>query len=123
MTTTYRHNSVDPLPVHMALTVTLVSSRLLRHSDIVAVLLQTTRYKSYDRLSEEAKAYASFRKNISKARKEFQDEWKSHQQMKMEGFNAQAAEEARLEREREEKALEENQKELERMRIERYVIS
>ena len=59
-----------------------------------------------------------FRKEISQARKKFLDEWKSQQQMKMEGFNAQAAEEARLEREREERALEENQKELERMRIE-----
>lgn len=61
----------------------------------------------------------NFRREINIARKQFQDEWKSQQQMKMEGFNTQAAEEASLEREREERALKENEKELERMRIER----
>ena len=111
----------DPLPTHMALLCTSFSSRLLRHPSLVAVL-QITRTKSYDRFSEEAKSYADFRRGISEARKKFQDEWRSHEQMKMEGFNAQAAEEARLERKREEEALRENQKELERMRIERYAI-
>ena len=113
---------VDPLPTHMALLTvasTSFSSRLLRHPSLAAVL-QITRSKSYDRFSEEAKSYADYRRGISAARKKFQDEWRSHQQMKMEGFNAQAAEEARLEREREEEALTENEKELERMRIERY---
>ena len=90
---------------------------LLRRSYILTSL--RSRNKSYDRNSEEVKAYANFRKELSKARKKFQAEIKSQQQMKIEGFNTQAAEERRLEREREERALEENEKELERMRIER----
>ena len=77
------------------------------------------RNKSYDRHSEEVKAYSDFRKELSKSREKFQAEIESQQQMKMEGFNTQAAEERRLEREREERALEENKKELERMQIER----
>ena len=98
----------------------LQTAPLLRQPGVVAAL-QIRRKSRLARIrnSEEEKAYVSFRSEISKARKTFQDEWKSQQQMKMEGSNVQAAEEARLEREREERALEENQIELERMRIER----
>lgn len=88
---------------------------LLRQPGVIAVL--QIRSKSYD--PEVVKAYERFRRKFSRTRKKFQDEWKTQQQMKVEGSDAQAAEEARLEREREERALEENQKELERMRIER----
>ena len=97
----------------------LRNAPLLRRSGFIAAL--QIRNKTYDRYSEEARDYVKFRREISLVRKKLLDEWKSQQQMKMEGFNAQAAEEARLEREREERALEENKKELERMRVERFI--
>lgn len=117
---------VDPLPTHMAMAARsflLRPSRslLLRQTGVMADL-HISRSKSHSRSAEEVKAYANFRREISQSRKKFQDEWRTQQQMKMEGFNAQAAKEARLEREREERALEENQIELERMRTERYVL-
>lgn len=52
---------------------------------------------------------------------EFQKDLRAKQEMSMEEFNVQAAEEARLEREVEEKALESNKMELERMSQKRFV--
>ena len=73
------------------------------------------RKKTYVQPKEEAKAYTFFRRELNKKRGVFLREWQEKQQMKMEDFNTQAAEEARVEREIEERALEANQRELDRM--------
>ena len=100
-----------------ACTFLLRNASLLRQSGFIAFL--QIRTKTHHRSSVEVKAYEKFRREITLARKKFQDEWKEQQQMKTEGVDAQAAKEARLEREREERALEENQREVERMKTER----
>ena len=89
----------------------------MRQSGFIAAL--QIRSKTYNRSSEEAKYYEEFKRKMTLARRQFQDEVKKQQQMKMEGYNSQAAEAARLNRERERKTLEDNLKEVERMRIER----
>ena len=113
-------NCNDPLPIHMAVAACnflLRNASLARQSGFIAAL--QTRNKTYNKSSEEAKHYEEFKKKMTITRKKFQDDVKKQQQMKLEGFNSQAAEEARLNRERERKALEDNLKEVERMRIER----
>ena len=95
----------------------LRNASLVRQSGFIATL--QVRNKTYDRYSEEAKHYKRFKRKLTLARKKFQDEVREQEQMKLEGFNSQAAEAARLNRERERRALEDNLKEVERMRIER----
>lgn len=110
----------DPLPNHMAVVACnflLRNASLLKQSGFIAAI--QIRNKTYNRSSEEVKHYEKFRREMTLVRKKFQDEWKEQQQMKLEGFNSQAAEEARLNRERERRALEDNLKEVERMRTER----
>lgn len=97
----------------------LRNASLARQPGFIAAL--QIRNKTYDRSSEEAKYYRKFERKMTRARKKFQDEVKKQEQMKLEGFNSQAAEAARLNRERERRALEDNLKEVERMRIERSI--
>lgn len=59
--------------------------------------------------------YLSYRKGLTSVRRQFMEELQLEKKMMTEDFNSQAAQEARKERERETLALEENEKELERM--------
>lgn len=97
--------------------VLLRNASLVRQSGFLAAL--QARSKTYNRSSEEAKYYKRFKKKMTLTRNRFQAEVREQQQMKLEGFNSQAAEAARLNRERERRALEDNLKEVERMKIER----
>ena len=87
----------------------LLSTRLLHTSKIKCAP------KQYSHAKEDVIAYSKFRKELSESRFQFQKELRAHQEMSMEEFNAQAAEEGRLEREAEDKVLETNRVELERM--------
>lgn len=64
--------------------------------------------------------YLSYRKGLTRVRKQFMEELQLEKKMMTEDFNSQAAQEARKEREREALALEENEKELKRMAEKRY---
>ncbi len=76
--------------------------------------------KHYSRAKEDVIAYSKFKKELTESRSLFQKELRTQQEMNMEEFNTQAAEEARLERESEEMALETNRIELERMSFKRW---
>ncbi len=91
----------------------LLSTRLFHTSKIKCTP------KHYSHAKEDVIAYSKFRKELSESRFQFQKELRAHQEMSMEEFNAQAAEEGRLEREAEEKVLETNRVELERMACKR----
>lgn len=71
--------------------------------------------KSYKQPWKEKKEYAQFRREVSRLRRGFLEEWREGERMAMETMDAQAAEEAREEQRQEEMALEENRLELERM--------
>lgn len=64
--------------------------------------------------------YRKFKQSITALRAKYLEEHKEVRKMMVEDQNSQAAQEARKEREREAKALEENEKELQRMAKERY---
>lgn len=66
----------------------------------------------YPEVREEWERY---REDMSRLRKHFIAEWKEAERTKLEAVSAQAAEEARTERMMEQKALEDNEKELARM--------
>lgn len=59
--------------------------------------------------------YGDFKKGITVLRSQLVEEHKLNEKMTNEDFNSQAAQDVRLEREREEKALEQNEKEIQRM--------
>ena len=59
--------------------------------------------------------YNNFRKSITALRSQLVEEHKLKEKMANEDLNSQAAQEVRMEKEREEKALEQNEKEIQRM--------
>lgn len=65
--------------------------------------------------------YLSFKKGVSNVRVKFIEELKLEKKMMMEDSNSQTAQEARKESEREALALEENEKELQRMAEKRLI--
>ena len=68
---------------------------------------------------EVAYAYAEFRREVSKLRKDFHDGWMEQQKMTQSKFSAKAAEEARQKEMEETRAFDEAARELERMAKER----
>lgn len=89
-----------------------------------AFLLQTRFYAlNYKQPKEEAQAYGKFRRELTVLRKQFRVEWLKKQEMQQQALNAQSAEQARLEKMMEQKALEENKEDLERMAKRRYVLN
>ena len=79
--------------------------------------------KNYKQPKEESRAYGLFRRGVSALRRQFREEWLERERMKLEAEGAQAAEEIRMERLHEERAWEENKKELERMVKKRSVLT
>ena len=89
-----------------------------------ASVIQVRTYAlKYKQPKEEVRELARFRREVRALRKTFREEWQEEQRLKLEAEGAQAAEEARMERLQEERALEDNRKELERMAQERQVFS
>lgn len=77
---------------------------------------QTRSYAlNYKQPKEERQAYGRYRRQLTALRRQYQEELQEHKKMSMEAFNAQAAKEAQMERDLEAHALEENERELERM--------
>lgn len=76
--------------------------------------------KKHTQTMEELQTYNKFKRSLRSSRMVFQNELKA-QQVSMEDFSAKAAEEARLEKEVEERALEANKIELERMARKRLI--
>ena len=89
----------------------------------VSVIQVRTYALKYKQPKEESRELARFRRAVQAKRKEFSEEWREEQRLKLEAEGAQAAEEARMERLQEERALDENRKELERMAEKRQVLS
>ncbi|KAL5471460.1 hypothetical protein EMCRGX_G029580 [Ephydatia muelleri] len=80
------------------------------------LILQARCYAlNYKQPKEEAQAYGKFRRELSVLRKQFREEWLKKQEMQQQALNAQSAEQARLEKMMEQKALEQNKEDLERM--------
>lgn len=77
---------------------------------------------NYKQPKEEAEAYGRFRRELSVLRKQFREEWLKKQEAQRQALNAQSAEEARLEKMMEQKALEANKEDLERMAKRRELI-
>ena len=59
--------------------------------------------------------YKKYRREVTSLRLDFMTEYKHHIKMTTEDFGSQAAQEARMEKERGENALEKNERELKRM--------
>ena len=84
-------------------------------------ILRTRSYAlNYKQPKEESLAYGKFRRELTALRKQYQEQWQEQQEMKMEAFSAKAAEEGRMKRLQEARALDENKRELERMAKRRY---
>ena len=66
--------------------------------------------------------YKKFKKALSVVRMKYLEEINNEKKMLTEDIDSQAAKEVRMEKEREAKALEENEKELQRMAEKRYVL-
>ncbi len=94
----------------------LLSKRLLHHSRAVFGAVPPP-WRSYSQPSHNRRTptYLSYRKGLTNLRLQFIEEQKLAKKMMAEDSNSQAAQEARKEREREAKALEENEKELIKM--------
>ena len=89
----------------------------------ISVIQVRTYALKYKQPKEETRELGRFRRAVRTKRKQFIEEWQEEQRLKLEAEGAQAAEEARMERLQEERALEENRKELERMAQKRQVLS
>ena len=97
--------------------------RVLESDRYCGLLLQARFYAlNYKQPKEEAEAYGKFRRELSVLRKQFREEWLKRQMVQQQALNAQSAEQARLEKTMEQKALEKNKEDLERMAKRRYVL-
>ncbi len=97
-----------------------LSSRLVQRCRCTCLPLLSWRCYTQPQHSKTTDDYRSFKKNYTALRVRFMDEFKQEKKMLEEDFNSQAARDARMEAEREAKALAENEKELEQMAKERY---